>query len=112
MRARPDAGVFAVAPIEQVVAAFLARGGVVGDFVGGQARPLRQLLRQLVEVVRQLAVGHLELAAGMQLGKRRLRLDGELIEREMPVRHCERPLQLLPPILQRLAGPRIDQVER
>ena len=73
VRARPEPRIFAVAPVEQVVAAFLARGGVVGDLVGRQAGPLRQLLRQLVEVVRQLAVRHLELAAGMELGKRRLR---------------------------------------
>ena len=101
VRARPDAGIFAVAPVEQVVAAFLAGGGVVGDLVGRQARRLRQLLRQLVEIVRQLAVGHPQLAAGMELGERRARLDGELIERQVPARQRQGARQL---VFARLAG--------
>ena len=38
MRARADAGIFAIAPVDQVVAAFLAGAGVVGNLVGRQAR--------------------------------------------------------------------------
>ena len=83
VRSRPDAGVLAVAPVEQVVPALLARRGVVGDLVGRQARALGHLLRQLVEGARRLAIGHDELAARMQLGERRALLDGELVERQM-----------------------------
>ena len=63
--------ILAVAPVEEVVPALLARRGMVGDLVGRQAGRLGQLLRQLVEGARQLLIGHLELAAGVQLRERR-----------------------------------------
>ena len=83
VRARAAAGVFAVTPVEEVVAAFLARRGVVGDLVGRQPRRGRQLLRRLVERERGVLVGDDELAGGVQRGERRLRLDGELVERQV-----------------------------
>ena len=60
------AGVFAVAPIEQVVAAFLARRGMVGNLVGGQTGGRRQLLRRLVESERRVLVRDHQLAGGVQ----------------------------------------------
>jgi len=81
VRAGPAAGVFAVTPVEEVVATFLARRGVVGDLIGRQVRRSRQLLRRLVEGERRVLVGDDELAGGVQRCERRLRFDGELIER-------------------------------
>ena len=50
VRAGAYARIFAIAPVEQVVAGFLAGHGVVGNLVGGQARLLRQFLREVVEI--------------------------------------------------------------
>ncbi len=110
--ARTAAGVFAVAPVEQVVAALLARRGVVGDLVGWQARRGRQLLRRIVERQRCLLVGNDELAGGVQRCERRLRLDGELIERQMLAGDGECIAQLVLPRGERLPGPRVDEIER
>ena len=109
--ARSAAGVFAIAPIEEVVAALLARRGVVGDFVGGQPGRARQLLRDLVERERFLALWDHKLAGGVQRGERRLRLDGELVEREVAARERQRFTKLAPPVVDRLARSRVDEVE-
>ena len=49
VRAGADAGIGAVAPVSEIVAALLAGPGVVGDFVGGEAGRLGHRLGQLVE---------------------------------------------------------------
>ena len=61
MRARADAGVIPVAPVSEVVAALLARPGVVGDFIGGEARRRGPLLGQLEQVAARVGVERLEL---------------------------------------------------
>ena len=86
MRARADAGIFAVAPVDEVVDRFLAGAGVVGNLVGGQAGVAGQILRQLVEIGAQILVGHLELAGVPQVEVARPHLDGELVERDMALR--------------------------
>ena len=49
MRAGADADIVAVAPIDEVVPAFGARPGMVGDLIGGQAGRGEPRLRRLVE---------------------------------------------------------------
>ena len=97
MGAGADARVFAVAPVEQVVPALLARRGVVGDLVGRQPRRFRHLLRQRVEGVRRLVVWHAQLAAGVELGVGRALLDGELVEGEVAAREPQGAVPARPP---------------
>ena len=112
MRARPDAGIFVAAPIDQIVPAFGARPRVVGNFVGRQAGLGADRLREVVEIARGVVVGNDELAGFVQTEKRRVRLDGQLIEREMLGRLGNGALELGRPGVGRLARPRIDQIER
>ena len=91
MRAGADAGIFAVAPIDEVVPAFRAGPGVVGDLVGRQAvlrrrspascrtarAPRRRPARRACRLVQALEHG-----AG---------LDGELVERQMLGRRGRAP---------------------
>ena len=86
MRTGADAGVLAITPVGQVVPALFAGRGVVGDLVRRQARLLRQLLGQLVKVVRHLAVRHTQLAARVQRREGCLGLDCQLVERQVPAR--------------------------
>ena len=83
MRAGADAGIFVHAPIDEIVPALGARPRVIGNLVGRQAVRRADLLRHVVERARGVVVGHRELAGCMQRGERRVRLDGELIERKM-----------------------------
>ena len=112
VRARPDAGIFVRAPVDEIVPALGARPRVVGNLVGGQAGVRADLLRRVVERAAEILVRHDELAGRVQRGERRVLLDGELIEREMLARLRERALELGGPRLRRLSRTRIDQVER
>src|SRR5208282_6185775 len=62
VRAGADARVFAIAPVDQIVAALLAGAGVVGDFVSRQAARLGQLARRAEHRETQLLVGKRKLA--------------------------------------------------
>ena len=112
MRAGTDAGIFVRAPIDEIVPALGAGPRVVGDFVGRKAGGGAHLLRRVVERARGVFVGHGELAGRVQRVKRRVGLDGELIERQMLGGFGDRALELGGPGLRRLSRPRIDQVER
>ena len=107
----PIAGVLAVAPIESGCGGFPRPARRGWRSRRPAARALGHLLRQLVEVVRRLAVGNDELAARMQRGERRPGLDGELVERQMLACEGQRLAKLRAPGRRRLAGPRIDQIE-
>ena len=112
MSAGPDAGILAVAPIEQVVAALGARPRVVGNLVGGQTRCCAGLEGEVVERACGVVVRHDELAGVRQRRIGRVLLDGELVEREMLCRLADGPFQFAAPRLRRLARPCVDQVER
>ena len=58
MRARTDAGIFVAAPVDQIVPALGAGPRVVGNLVGRQAGAGADLLRQIVEIARQIVVGN------------------------------------------------------
>jgi len=83
MGARSDTGVFAVTPIDQVMPAFRARLGVVGNLVRRHAGGIAYLLRHLIKLSSGIRVGNRELAGAMQRLKWRIGLDGELVEREV-----------------------------
>src|SRR5262249_46555183 len=82
----PEAGSVARPPIDEVVPAFGARPRMVGNLVGRQACARADRLRRVIERAGDVVVGNDELARRMQRGKRRVLLDGELIEREMLAR--------------------------
>ena len=112
-RARPaDAGVIGIAPVGEVVPAFAAWHSVVRHLVG--SRPNRRcLLRgRLVQRRAGVLVRQHDVAAAVHRLELRARLDRELVERQMIRRQRECLAQLRPPGLERLAGPRIDQIER
>ena len=112
MRAGADAGIFVAAPIDQIVPALGARPRVVGDFVSRQAGLGADRLREIVEIAREIVVGNGELAGLVQAEERRVRLDGQLIEREMLGRFRDGALEFGGPGGERLARPRIDEIER
>ncbi len=112
MRARPDADVILIPPIDQIVAAGRTRPGMIGNLVGRQARLDQPRLRALEHLRRIVLVGQGEGAPGMLGEELRAALDGELVERQVLAGEAERPLELGRPGLGRLAGPAIDQVER
>src|SRR5216683_3065254 len=80
--ARPDAGIFLRAPVDEVVAAFGAGPRVVGNLVGRQAPARADRLCRVIERAGGVVVGDDELSGRMQRGKWRVLLDGELIERK------------------------------
>src|SRR5208282_2224944 len=112
MGARSDAGIFLRAPVDEIVAAFAAGARMVGNLIGRQAVRRADLLRRVVKGPRGILVGNFELARGMQRRERRVRLDGELIERQMLPGFAKRMRKLARPVPRRLLRPRIDQIER
>ena len=112
MRARADAGIFLAAPVDQIVLAFRARPGVVGNLVGRKAVMRADFLRHIVERAGDRLVRRLQFARRMQAEERRAFLDRELIERQMFGGFRNRQLQFVGPHLRRLVGAGVDQVER
>ena len=68
MGAGPHPGIIAIAPIDQIVPAFRAGAGMVGDFVSRHTRCSRQFLRDLVEIGGQRFAGNPQLAFLVQQG--------------------------------------------
>jgi hypothetical protein len=90
MRAGPDAGVLVAAPINQIVPALGAGPRVVGNLVGGKAGRGADILRDVIELARGVVVGRNKLAGFAQREERRVRLDRQLIERQMLGRFGDR----------------------
>ena len=84
---------------------------MVGNLVGRQPARAGHLLRHLIEVGGEVGVGHRELPRRVQRVEGRAFLDGQLVERQMVGGVADRLFELGRPGLERLAGPRIDQVE-
>jgi len=112
MGARADARVFLAAPVNQIMFAFGAGPGVIGNLVRRQSVSGADLLRDIIQRARGRLVRRFQFARGMQAEERRLRLDRELIERQMLGGFRDREVQLIRPHLRRLAGAGINQVER
>ena len=92
MRARPDAGIFVHAPVNEIVPALGARPRVIGNLIGRQAMRRADVLRRVVERAGGVVVGHAKLAGRMERSERRVRLDGELIKRKMLAGFAQRQL--------------------
>ncbi len=112
MRAGTNARIIAITPIDQVMAALRSGPGVIGDFISRHSRRFAQLLRGFVKSRRQIVVGNAKLAVLVEQREGRLRLDGELIEREMIGAEGERLFQFGAPLRVALTRPRIDQIQR
>src|SRR6185437_11337716 len=108
VRAGADAEIILIAPIDEVVPAFLPRPRVIGDLVGRQAGGGEGLLRCFVKRALRLVIRQTEIAARESRRESRAGLDGELIKREMVARHGQRGGELVAPRGERLARPRID----
>ena len=111
MRAGSDAGIFRAAPVNKIVPAFRARPRVIGNLVSRQSGARTGFDRQIVKFARRIAVGDHKLAGGLQRVKRRLRLDGQLIKREMLGGLRNRAAELSAPAIGCLAGTRVNQIE-
>ena len=111
MRAGADAGIFAVAPIDEVVAALAAGAGVVRDFVGRQPARLGHFPRRLEQGEAQILVRQLELAGVAQAFENRVRLDGQLIERDVVAGIVERLGELAAPFRFALPRPAVNEIE-
>ena len=111
VRAGANARIFAIAPVEQVVARFLSRCCVVRDLVGGQSRPLGQFLCQVVEIGGAVVGGRHQASAFVEIEIGRAGLDGELVERHVALLLAQRDREFVAPLGKRLAGARIDHVE-
>ncbi len=104
MRARPDAGIVAVPPIGQVVAALRAGAGVIGRLIGGQAGRGGHGAGRLEQVGGGVAIGDHQ-PPRLRLGREaRARLDGQLVERQMLGAEREAARQLRLPIREAMAG--------
>ena len=111
MRAGPDADIILVAPVSEVVAAFLPGGGVVADFVGGKAGGLHPRLGQLIQISRCIIVEWLPLPFGDIGGEAGAGFDGQLVERHVRGAKADGARQFGIPGRSRLVGSGIDQVD-
>src|SRR5258705_348013 len=105
MGAGTDAGIFLAAPVNQVMSAFGAWSRVIGYLVSRQPMPGTDVLRNVIKRTRGRLVRRLKFARGMQAEERRLRLDCQLIERQMLGRLRDREIQFVRPHIGRLIGP-------
>ena len=94
MGAGADAGIVAIAPVDEIVPQLLARSGMVRDLVGGKARVAQDRLRRLEKLAGQVLVRHGERAGRVQGVEAGAGLDGELIGRKMAAHMAERSAQL------------------
>jgi len=97
MRTGPNTGIVAIAPVDQVMPTFLACAGMIGDFIGGQSGSACQFLSRLIESCRQVFTGNLQLPIFVQQRVRRLRLNGQLVQRQMIGAEGQRLFQLIAP---------------
>ena len=107
-----NAGIVMSTPVDKVVPAFRPGSGVIGDFVGGQSGVTADTLGEVIEVARHVVVRHDKLARLVQAKKWRVRLDGQLVKREMFGRLGNRALEFMRPVLGGLARSSLDKVER
>lgn len=81
VRTRPDPQIVARGPVDQVVAAFLARSRVVGHLIGRKPGPFTEVLRQCVKVCAKVVRWKSsQLPTRMALPEDGSVLDGQLVE--------------------------------
>ena len=112
MGAGADAQIIPAPPVDQVVPALGAVGGMVRHFIGRHAVGLADLLRHVVEVGGEILVGQVSQAAGGVAGAEGgAGFDGQLVERQVVDRHRQGLGQLAAPAGDVLTLAGIDQVE-
>src|ERR1700733_10926095 len=111
MRARTDARIFAVTPIDEVVAALAARTCVGRKLIGRETSRIGQFPRRLEQGEAQLFVRQLKLARVTQALEHGVRFDGQLIERDVVADIIEPLDELAPPSGLALSRPAMDEVE-
>ena len=111
MRAGTNPRIFAIAPVDEVVAALAAGPRMVRHLIGRQSPRIGQFPRRLEQGEAQLFVRQLELARVAQALEHGVGLDGQLIERDMVARVVERLGELAPPGGRALPGAAVDEVE-
>ena len=92
--------------------ALRARFGVVGNFVGQQAKACGFLGRRVVQRGGEVIIRQNDRAAAMQCLVLRSGLDGQLVQRQMVRHQVQRATQFRPPRGDALSRPRINQIER
>src|SRR5271169_3998654 len=91
MRARTDASIFAVAPIDQIVTALGARPGMVRNFIGRKASIGCDLPRDIIELARQVRIGRPQLSRLVQRVENGAGLYRELVQGQMVARGVDHP---------------------
>ena len=112
VRSWADTRIFAVAPIEKVVPALRTGTRVIRHLIGGKAARRGHLFRDLVKRTRVILVRNDELARSVKRRVRRVRLYRELVKRQVIAREIESFRKLGAPVVRRLTGTRINEVER
>jgi hypothetical protein len=111
MGAGAEAGIFVAAPIHEIMPAFGARPGVVGDLVSRQAGGGANLLGDVVKVAGVIGVRSGQPAGCVQRREGSPRLNCELIERQVSGGVRKGVHQFGPPLRGRLPRSRINQIE-
>ena len=93
------------------MAAFFARSGVIADLVSGHSCCRSHFLRQSVEFGSFIIVERCKNPAPHIGLKPRGWFNGQLVKREMRRAQCKRARQLPFPLVRRLIGQGIDQIE-
>ena len=96
MGAGADADVVAVAPVGEVVPAFAAGAGVVGDLVALQPGIRRHVPGEGVECCGVVVLRQGQFAAAVPALEHRAGFDGELVQREMVAAEAQRRFQFPP----------------
>ncbi len=103
----PEPPVVALGPVEEVVPALEARSGPVRDLVPAEPGPPEQLVGQQVLVGLVVVIG----VAGRVGGQRGAGLDGERVRAHVRRLERDHPLEREAPVVDRLTGPAVDEVE-
>src|SRR4051794_18932963 len=111
MRARADAGIVAIAPVSEIVPAFLARTRMVADLIGRHPGGRRHDVGQLVKGRRLIDVERMELSSLVQGGEAGAGLDSQLIERKVLGPERQRLGQHRRPVVFIVARHTINKIE-
>ena len=111
VRTAAQPGIFAIAPIDEVVATFRAGSSVVRDLIGRKPFRMRELPCRIEQSEAQVLVWKLEFARITQALEDGVGLDGQLIERDMVSDMVERSCELIAPLGLGLSRSAVDEVE-
>src|SRR5215216_4542480 len=111
MGAGAYADVVAIAPINQIMAAFMTGQSMIRHFIGGKTPCRGQLLGDVEQRFGCILIRDSKSTPAMKLVVGRSGLDGQLVQRHVALLFIERPAKLPAPIRSGLARPCIDEIE-